>query len=253
MSVLAGIIGFLGPFGTYLEQGAVERIVHWWQLLMGAYLLIRPAVFGLDGLAVRTELPRGPVVISGVTVASVPLAILWRTVGQQEFRELQGYGGLFPFSLLCALAVLAIADWAERAERRLRSGSGTDGSADTPDDPGPADMEAPAPATPPLRRRLPCDFRGPILALQSEDHYVRVHGEGESKLVLMRLRDAISEMEGISGFQVHRSWWIARAAVQEAAPAGRSWKLVLVNGAVVPVARDSVTRLKVAGLLTDAA
>ena len=92
-------------------------------------------------------------------------------------------------------------------------------------------------------------FAGPILALQSEDHYVRVHGQRGSELILMRLRDAIAEMEGVAGAQVHRSWWIAHRAILRCDPAGRSWLITLDGGLSVPVARDSVARLQRAGFL----
>ncbi|MFD2430629.1 hypothetical protein ACFSUK_26250 [Sphingobium scionense] len=41
MLLLAGIIGFMGPFGTYMRDGLPGRIGHWWLLLMGAYILVR--------------------------------------------------------------------------------------------------------------------------------------------------------------------------------------------------------------------
>lgn len=249
MFLLASAVGFMGPFGTYLNEGLVERIIHWWQLLMGAYLLIRPAILMLLHLARSTELPARSVTFWGVVVSSAPLAFIWRSVGQQEFRELDGYAGLLPFSLLCSLAVLGVSQWAETVDLR--------GRRRRPEPSGPADStlteaqadEAPPASGPALRTRLSDSFAGPILALQSEDHYVRVHGENASELVLIRLRDAIAEMAGVEGMQVHRSWWIARDAVASSQPSGRSWTITLKNGAIAPVARDSVERLQADGLL----
>lgn len=249
MFLLASAVGFMGPFGTYLNEGLVERIIHWWQLLMGAYLLIRPTILLLLHLAESTELPARSVVFWGVVVSSVPLAFIWRSVGQMEFRELDGYAGLLPFSLLCSLAVMGVSQWAEAADLRLRrrplepSGPGDSILAKTQED---GATHTPEPA---LRARLSDSFAGPILALQSEDHYVRVHGENTSDLILMRLRDAIAEMDGVEGMQVHRSWWIARDAVASAEPSGRSWAITLKNSEIVPVARDSVERLRAEGLL----
>jgi hypothetical protein len=247
MLLLASAVGFMGPFGTYMTEGLVERIIHWWQLLMGAYILVRPAILALSVLAESTELPARPVVFWGVFVASVPLAILWRGVGQEEFRALKGYAGLLPFSLLCSLAVLGVSRWAQTADLRLRKPlqepSQQIASVPAPDHDGPHASE------PALRSRLSDGFTGPILALQSEDHYVRVHGENASELILIRLRDAIAEMDGVDGEQIHRSWWIARCAVAGAEPSGRSWAITLTNGEVAPVARDSVERLQARGLL----
>jgi hypothetical protein len=252
MLVIASIVGFMGPFGTYAGHGLVDRVVHWWQLLMGAYLLVRPTIFGLHLLAKATELPLSVATIWGVVVVSVPLGVLWRHIGEDTFRALDDYTDLLPFSLLCAVAVLGVTHWSVRADRRLSKRSMR--SVNPPEL-----MQAPITgasnleqqAIPVLRARLPQSFRGPILALQSEDHYVRVHGEQDSELVLIRLRDAIAEMDGVSGVQVHRSWWVACDAISKAEPTGRSWNIVLINGTIAPVARDSVTRLQSVGILRE--
>ena len=249
MLLLASVVGFMGPFGTYLGEGLVERIIHWWQLLMGAYLMIRPAIYLLIRLARLTELPARSVMLWGVVVASVPLAWIWRTVGQDEFRELDGYAGLLPFSLLCSLAVMGVSQWADAADlrfrKRLQKAPGPTNSRPAVTGAG----EETHAAEPALRSRLSDSFTGPILALQSEDHYVRVHGENASELILIRLRDAIAEMDGVDGVQVHRSWWIARDAVASAELSGRSWAITLTNGEIAPVARDSVEKLQSQGLL----
>jgi DNA-binding LytR/AlgR family response regulator len=102
---------------------------------------------------------------------------------------------------------------------------------------------------PRLRARLSKGFDGDILALESEDHYVRVHGVRQSELLLLRLRDAIQEMDGCPGAQTHRSWWVARDAVAGVVANGRNREIRLVNGMRIPVARDSVFRLEQAGFL----
>ena len=58
--------------------------------------------------------------------------------------------------------------------------------------------------------RLPFKLRGAaIRAVQSEDHYLRIHTDRGSDLILMRLSDALDELEGLEGAQTHRSWWVA--------------------------------------------
>lgn len=244
--LLASIVGFMGPFGAYNDDGLVSRIVHWWQLLMGAYLLIRPSIIGLNHLALKTDLPKQTVVFWGVVVLSVPLSILWRNIGQDEFRKLDGYAGLLPFSLLCALAVLGVTQWALHADKRLRVARSPDAHARSSSNEPAKSRNAFEPA---LKKRLSSAFVGPIVALQSEDHYVRVHGEKNSELILIRLRDAVAEMEGVEGWQVHRSWWVARDGIVRATPSGRSWALTLKNDSTALVARDMIERLKATGVL----
>ena len=80
-----------------------------------------------------------------------------------------------------------------------------------------------------------------------EDHYVRAHTMLGSDLVLLRLRDALGELDGIEGAQVHRSWWVARDAVESVERDGRSVRLVLPRGIAAPVARSRIAELTKAG------
>lgn len=252
--VIAAVVGFLGPFGSYLKDNLVNRIVEWWMLLMGAYLFVRPWILALRWVAKSTSLPASALSIWGVALTSVPLAMTWRAVGQDAYRELDGYSGLVPFSLLCALAVLGTERWAARIDRRLRlqqelqqgfaAAAGSLGEAERST--GLADQ---AVAEPSLQSRLSGSFEGPIMALQSEDHYVRVHGSRGSELLLLRLRDAIQEMGGVPGQQVHRSWWVANEGVSKVEQSGRNWVIKLKNGEYAPIARDSLYRLQQAGFV----
>ena len=60
----------------------------------------------------------------------------------------------------------------------------------------------------------------------------------------MRLSDAIGELDGIEGERVHRSWWVARAAVTGRETRGRAVWLRLSNGLEAPVARTMVAPLR---------
>lgn len=107
------------------------------------------------------------------------------------------------------------------------------------------------PAIPPstaIRTRLPAKLKtSPIRALEAEDHYVRVHTAAGSDLVLVRFADAISEMGEVDGAQVHRSWWVARDAVESARTVGDRRVLVLAGGIEAPVSRSLTKTLREAG------
>ena len=90
-----------------------------------------------------------------------------------------------------------------------------------------------------------------VLCLQMEDHYVRVHTAGNSRLVLATLNQAMMALENADGLQVHRSWWVARRAVVRAVTEGRNLRLQLVNGITAPVARSAVAIVREAGWLTN--
>lgn len=74
-----------------------------------------------------------------------------------------------------------------------------------------------------------------VIALQAEEHYVRVCTSNDSELIYIRLTDAIAQMPRSAGIQVHRSWWVADAAVARALRGDRRYRLELTNGDVVPV------------------
>jgi DNA-binding LytR/AlgR family response regulator len=88
-----------------------------------------------------------------------------------------------------------------------------------------------------------------ILALEAEDHYVRVHTPQGSELILIRLADAIAEMGQVDGARTHRSWWVARAAVTAARKAEGRATLTLSNGAEAPVSRNALSELTAKGWL----
>jgi DNA-binding LytR/AlgR family response regulator len=100
----------------------------------------------------------------------------------------------------------------------------------------------------PEATRLPVNA-GDILAVHAEDHYLRLYSSTGSQLVYMTMSDALAQLEGADGLQVHRSWWVARRAVGHAVRRGRRAHLHLTCGAIAPVARARLADLKAAGWL----
>jgi hypothetical protein len=102
----------------------------------------------------------------------------------------------------------------------------------------PAPIAAAAPAAPArlpflAESRLPGD--AVVVALEAEEHYVKVWSDRGTDLVRYRFRDAVRELDGLDGAQVHRSWWINWGWVTGASARGRAMSLALRNGLVVPV------------------
>lgn len=101
-----------------------------------------------------------------------------------------------------------------------------------------------------LRERLPPPYRGAeIYAVSAEDHYLRVHTSAGGALLLLRFADALAELDGIEGAQVHRSWWVARAAILGARRDGRKMTLTLKGDINAPVSRPNVKALQDSGWL----
>jgi len=98
--------------------------------------------------------------------------------------------------------------------------------------------------------RLPIRMRSADLwAVESEDHYLRVHTSAGSELILMRLADAVRELSGIEGLQTHRSWWVAKQGLADVVKGDGKLVLKLKSGAEAPVSRTYLKAVKDAGWL----
>jgi hypothetical protein len=96
--------------------------------------------------------------------------------------------------------------------------------------------------------RLPARLAGAELwAVEAEDHYLRLHTSLGQDLILMRLGDAVVELEGIEGARTHRSWWVARAAVRDIERDDGRAILSLPDGARAPVSRAYAKVLRASG------
>lgn len=98
-----------------------------------------------------------------------------------------------------------------------------------------------------LLERVRPERRGALLAIKAEGHYLQVYTDAGSDLILYRLSDALLELGGEDGAQVHRSWWVAARAL---APQRHRDKLVLTNGVEVPVSRSFLVAARQRGWLT---
>lgn len=109
--------------------------------------------------------------------------------------------------------------------------------------------EAALPPVPRLAERLPEALRGPVCRISGRDHYVEVvtaHGTGS---LLMRFSDALAELEGVDGLQVHRSHWVAAGAVAGGTRDGGRIFVRLTDGTLVPVSRTYLAAVEARGWL----
>jgi DNA-binding LytR/AlgR family response regulator len=233
----------LGPFGTFSLGPFAVRLAYWVPAALIGYLLYRPVMIAADTLAARLGFSRMSAQLVGIAVASAPatLFILWWN--GNRFAALPSFERCFQLYVQVALiGALVSAIFLVIEALGARSVSERSGQ------PIPV-AQSPRPAAPRFFDRLPPAFTGQLVALEMEDHYVRAHWRGGSALILVRLRDAVAELDGLDGLQVHRSWWVAASAVAGIARDGRKYGLELVGGTEAPVARDRVDSLRAAGWL----
>jgi hypothetical protein len=223
------VLGVVGPFGSFFNDGVAIRIAYW-----TAVLVISGVVFGL---ALRWTLPRAgrmrlpvwawlplfvPVVSIVPAVVSRVIAVgLWPGI-RHAVGLVEWYGQAVVIGLIYAGLYVVIR---ARVEPGTRAGQ--------------------AATARPLPRRLDRS----VICLEMEDHYVRVHTDAGSELVLMSLSQAIAGLEDIEGLQTHRSWWVAKAAVTGLVEDGRNLRLTLRNGLEAPISRARVAELRAAGWL----
>ncbi len=88
-----------------------------------------------------------------------------------------------------------------------------------------------------LKRRFPEISGLTLLAIEADEHYVRLHTNAGSKHVLYRFRDALKDVEDLSGLRVHRSWWVAKDAIEEFDQSPSGFGLKLKGGLIAPVSQ----------------
>lgn len=287
-SVLVGLLfGTLGPFGTFERMETGERYGFWLACFLAGAFVHVPAywlsrtVGALYGWSQLVLLPLSAV------VAAVPMTLMVNGIAVSLLRaaNLDGFFELYPFVLAISLPVQLMSHllqlWSEgrlaaaaAAPAGARPAEAVRPLAGSPPATAPAPQPstdvasaaapvaapatplqaapAAAPQAPPPPRflaRIPARLGRDLLALEMEDHYLRIHTRLGSDLILMRMRDAVAELDGLDGLQVHRSWWVARRAVERVERDGKTMTLTLANSRTVPVARDRQGEVRAAGWL----
>ena len=237
------LLAALGPYGTF-AQSLPERIAYWVGVLLAGYAVYWPVSLWADAAARRLALPRAGAWAAAVLLATLPVTLLVWLASFRHTPQLWPdpalFAGFYPNVLVIGAAMTAVL-WL--LERRREPAPAAEPLPDQTDAATGAETAGEAK----FLARLPGRIGPDLLALEMEDHYVRAHTAQGNVLLLMRMRDAVAELEGVDGRRVHRSWWVARAAVARAEADGRSLRLILRNGLVVPVPRDRAPELKAAG------
>ena len=235
----------LGPFGSFAIGSFGARLAYWIPAALVGYAIFRPTTLTAILIARRLELPELAAAVVGVVVAAIPGTFAIAYLGGYRPGDEPRFDDLFQLYVqVSVIGVLVMVVFVLMGQGSTRPVAGTaPGAAIAIDSP-----TIPAP-TAPFLDRLPGAWGHQLVALEMEDHYVRAHGPDTSALILLRMRDAEAELTTIDGLRIHRSWWVARDAVERVVRHGRGYKLRLTNGLEPPVARDRVAALKTSGWL----
>ncbi len=224
----SAFLAISGAFGTG-HMPLAGRFAYW------IFLLALGTLWGVSVsrrvfARVATPLWR-PILLSSLLIAGPGVGVVWLTNTLLTGRP-EGWAatlGLFLAVLVISVVVTTINVLVARSRA------------------GPVvTIEAPAP--PRFLERLPLKLRGAeVWAVEAEDHYLRLHTSKGQDLILLRLADAVAELEGIEGAQVHRSWWVAREAIADARRSDGRALLTLKDGSQVPVSRTYAKTLRERG------
>ena len=195
LSLFSAFLAATAAFDTE-ELSVLPRHIYWQCAVVGGgviALVIEPWIARLTPGRPRLFLLAQMIAMTppiSLWVAVLP-TLLWGV----EFRAIRTVWTL-PSVLTVNVAVIGLA-WLVRAafrEARVAAPTGV------------------APGA--IRCKLPPRLaRARLLAVEAEDHYLRVRTEAGSDLVLMRFGDALEALGACDGFRTHRSWWVARTAV----------------------------------------
>ncbi|PSL19955.1 LytTR family DNA-binding domain-containing protein [Shimia abyssi] len=221
----------MGPFGTYTSMSFAERLLYW-GLIVPISVIFGYVSFALSVVVGRKLSLSARYALEGIFATLSITMLVWgigrlkSTIGSAgELSLLQAFG----FVALITAAVVTLRAIVVQA-------IGAKSQVETRFEPR-------------LAQRLPSEIGGYVMHLSVSDHFVRVSTDRGETHLRMRLSDAISEMEGVDGFRVHRSHWVARDAIKLAETRQGKTGLVLNCGREVPVSRNYKPTLVEAGVL----
>jgi hypothetical protein len=230
--------------------------VPWWALLLVMWPLHRllgPFRLPLWGLTTIATLLTGILLHVYLKFCYGTIAVFAPSFLQA--RSTAQYGFTLPYILLfikCALPtvltttvciqvcenILGLGWWQQRPAAPPQTPVLDDADASHPVAP-PSDFIAPAKTGLPARASFLRHSKLPetaiVLALEAEDHYLRIYTAYGSDLIRYRFTDALTELGDTNGLRVHRSWWVNRDFASHFTATGKVAEIGLNNGLIVPV------------------
>ena len=225
----ATVLGLVGAFGS-AEAPFWPRMLSFW--LFGAFTGVLVTLVVWISQRIRWLADRPPIRRIAIGVVMIPLVggWIWLAMGVLFLHglKLSYLPSTLGYSAIMSVVMTALS-WVIYGRR--------------PPAPAPAETR---PAK--FLERLPFRLRdAELYAVEAEDHYLRVRTSKGSELILLRLSDAVAELEGVEGAQTHRSWWVAKAGIADVRRGDGRATLMLKDGAEAPVSRTHAKGLRETG------
>lgn len=224
---LAAVLAVIGPFGTFEALSLPLRFLYWAPIVIGANVVVR-AAHRLVDLMFPDITPFRWQVLAIATFSLIFSPLVWAYSGlfSDQFRDLDSLI-FIAVNVLGATTTVGLLVYFMSRE-----------------------TEAPEMLSARIYHRLPANTGSPVVRLTVDDHYVEVHlADGTNHRILMRLADAVQEMDDTIGFYTHRSHWVAAAHVQHSLREKNRDYLMLQTGEKVPVSKTYRENVEAAGFL----
>lgn len=226
-----------GPFGSFGLFSFEQRLLIWFPLTafaIACVTFLRAFVYGV--LHMR-DFPRGSVVVAvlACVVICPPMYALAHDSFAASAVKRPSWAELILLVGSITLGVCSLRHSFQSAPVALL-----------------VDAEAepePPPPVPRLVARLEAELQGELLSMSVRNHYVDVQTTRGTGSLLMRFSDAISEIAPVDGAQIHRSHWVAWAAVAAVEKEDGKLFLRLHTGTRIPVSRNHRDKLEQRGLI----
>jgi hypothetical protein len=229
--VIGTALAFLGPFGSY-SLDIVSRLLYWIVSINIGYFIYHISHKLVSWYFVGKTIHFALQSIVLAFIASIPLTflIIFTTYYfiSPEVNLKNSYLFFFPQVMLLGLIIDALIHYIHM----------------------PNNLQSPTSEQNTLRsghvflQRLNSKIGTKLICFVMEDHYLHIYTQEGSQMILMRMKDALRELQEYDGQQVHRSWWVANDEISKAIKSGRKTVLIMSNGQDVPVSRNYLPTIK---------
>jgi hypothetical protein len=213
------VMALAGPFGSYLNMPFWARCAHFVLCFTAIGILIIEGAYRLARRYFLGNWPLWVALLFDLALTAPAAAIVWvslhifqpAAIVHVRFIDLLWQNLLIIVAVQAAFVAVAVVQQSHLPPAETAPVAGDDY---------------------PLAHRLPFALkRTVILALTSEDHYLRVYTSRGEALIHMTLTEAVELLKG--GFQIHRSHWVRNGAVRDY----RKDQVELVTGLKLPLSR----------------
>ena len=229
------VIGYLGPFGSF-ETTLQSRLVYWVLVVFSGHFIY----FNVIQLVAQFFKSKNVHPVIPFFISSLVSALLFSFVViyissfffDLQFDATQSFKFFFPKVFILGTVINIVRIMVNNFYELAHS----------------APKDVPVTADNLFLRRLPKKIGTELICFSMEDHYLHVHTDEGSHMMLLRMKDALVELEEYAGFQVHRSWWVASNAIVDVKREPRKATLIMKNEMAVPVSQKYLPVLKEKGL-----